>query len=438
MKQYIVTSAQKGATPNWKFLRNLEVLAKEVKAEILILELSGCYKQDTEIAPELKEKYTVVTSKMKLNSNIVISPMPIPPQSVDPVTGIGRLVQDDCSTIIASPKIRMKPIPNSNVDLPKIAMSTGVCTLPYYKEHTRTGRIAKDDHSYGAIIVEILDKTFYQYRQIPACRNGSFYDLGKHYYNKKSKHRRPEALVLGDWHSGSTSPDVANETYRMLRDLNPKRVFLHDLFDAKSISHHEDGKIISKVKTLNTHGLSLEDELYNCACEIYTFSEEFPDTEFIVVKSNHDTHLDRYLNEARFIKEPQNAYIGAKLLVKVLDGNDALVSGLSEYMDIPKNFKFLSRDSDYRVYGFQCAAHGDITFNGARGGNAAIEAATGKCVIAHRHSPEIFRNVYVVGTSTYLKLDYNQGMSSWMNTHCLIYDNGTAQLVNIVNGKYRF
>jgi hypothetical protein len=41
-----------------------------------------------------------------------------------------------------------------------------------------------------------------------------------------------------------------------------------------------------------------------------------------------------------------------------------------------------------------------------------------------------------MGTSTYLKLNYNVGPSSWMQSLCLVYSNGARQLINVINGSY--
>lgn len=53
------------------------------------------------------------------------------------------------------------------------------------------------------------------------------------------------------------------------------------------------------------------------------------------------------------------------------------------------------------------------------------------------NSPGVIEGAYQVGVSTDLNLSYNQGPSSWLNTHCIIYPNGSRTLVNIINGKWR-
>ena len=67
---------------------------------------------------------------------------------------------------------------------------------------------------------------------------------------------------------------------------------------------------------------------------------------FYIVKSNHDLALDRYLNETRFIKEPQNALIGAKLLTASLENYDPLEFAMGLYGGVNANVKFLQEDDD--------------------------------------------------------------------------------------------
>jgi len=440
VKKYIITTAQREASLNNEFLDTLERYKSFINAEkIIVLPTDGASVDDEDINEYFytSSHYEVTTNNVRLNKNIQISNYAIKPQQIDPVTGLARFAQDDSSTIFASTKQRMKVIPNSNIDLPKVIMTTGACTHPRYRDN-RIGRIAAKDHIYGAIVVEVEGNKWYHYRQIQAQKNGIFYDLGTKFDGKKKPYlKRPEALVLGDLHVGDTNPKVLEETYAMIKDYKPKRVILHDVFNNHSISHHEDGKIIDKYKRTQSHTLLLEKELKGLAEQLYDFAHKYPKTEFVVVKSNHDEGLERYLNEARFTKEPQNALIGSKLLTACLEGYDPLEYGVNEMIPMPKNITFLQADSDYKVRGWQLANHGHLGANGARGSIRSIEWANGKSITAHSHTPEIFRNVYKVGTSTNLKLSYNRGYSSWLNTHGFLYDNGRVQLVNIVNGKHR-
>ena len=107
------------------------------------------------------------------------------------------------------------------------------------------------------------------------------------------------------------------------------------------------------------------------------------------------------------------------------------------FYSTPKNVIFLKRDQDYKVRHWQLGAHGDKGGNGAKGSVKSREKAYGQSITGHTHTPEMLRRTIIVGTSTYLQLRYNEGPSSWMNTHALLYDTGKVQLVNIINGAWR-
>ena len=94
------------------------------------------------------------------------------------------------------------------------------------------------------------------------------------------------------------------------------------------------------------------------------------------------------------------------------------------------------QDEDYRYAGVQLAAHGDQGPNGGKGNIKNQEEAHGDCIVGHSHTPGIYRGAYQVGTSTYRKLKYSKGPSSWMQTHCLLYPNGARQLVNFIDGLF--
>jgi hypothetical protein len=157
----------------------------------------------------------------------------------------------------------------------------------------------------------------------------------------------------------------------------------------------------------------------------------------VIVKSNHDEVIDRYLEEGRFVNDPENIDIALVMFAAKRDGRDPLKAGIDATYGHVSGVSFLTRDDDYKVHGYQLANHGDLGANGARAGIRSLENACSKAIYGHSHSPQIMRDVFVVGTSTPLKLDYNRGASSWMNTHGLVHGNGQAQLINIFGGKYK-
>ena len=435
VNKYIVTSAQYGASVNKNFLAGLETYSKQNNAEILVLPMRGIDIEEDTLAREL-QPYKTVEKELNINKNIRIKNYNVRPNQIEPTTGLIRFAQGDRTTIFPSPKQRMRVVPNSNVDLPKVLMSTGAVTNPYYDKKHKINEVAREDHKYGAIVVEKVNGTHYHYRQIDALKNGKFYDLGVLYNGKeKPVFKGAEALVLGDLHSMVIDKKVHEANLEQIKELQPQYVILHDLFDGASINHWEEGKEYTKVQTYHTLGLSLKKELEITGTILSDYAAVSPNV--VVVKSNHDERIDRWLEESRYVKEPQNNILGHELFLAKHEGHDPLQYGLESLGYGFSNVTYLSRDEDFKVRGYQLGNHGDHGANGGKGSMRSIEFANGKSITAHSHSPQILRDTYVVGTSTPLKLPYNKGFSSWMNTNAVLYDIGKVQLINTVRGRWK-
>lgn len=437
-KTYVVTSAQYCARVNREFLGSLETYCKKHNAELLILPMNGRTYVEDELDFMLS-KYDIVTKDRKLNDKIRISEHRVLPQQIDPVTGLGRFTQYDVSTIFASPKQRLKVVPNANTSLPKVLMTTGSVTHPNYNTGNRIGVIALRDHVYGAIVVEVVDDRTYHYRFLTAGKNGSFVDLKTEYGVDKIDEASLEALVLGDWHTGDTDAKVREATFDIIKELHPKRIFLHDFFNGHSVNWWMENRSIQQAKAHRLKRMNLADELKQAYEELMRICSVVEGgTEVYIITSNHDERLKQYLDEGRYLKHPENLYISVKLAANVIDGKNALREGMAIFGRIPGNVKFIERDDDYKVRGWQLGAHGDRGPSGFGSSTRTKENSYGRSITGHSHTPEILRGTIVVGTSTELQLDYNKGQpSSWMNTHALLYDNGKVQLVNIIDGQWR-
>jgi len=433
MKRYVITSATPGCNPSKAFLESIAGYCKHNKAELLILPTAKVYKND-ELSEELYVYGDVLYEERSLNSNLHISNLPINPEQVDPITGLDRLTHKEHSAIYASPKQRMRSVASPSSSYPRVLMTPGSCTVPY-KKNSKRGLAAFKDHVMGAIVVEVLDDNYYHYRQVQADRLGGFIDLAVYYKGKnKPVKAKVEALIPGDWHTGSTDPTVEACTYAMLSSLKPKHLVLHDFFDGISVNHHIEHKLLLKAMLSEQNNLS--EELKLCSKQLTKFSQFV--NKIVVVKSNHDEFLDRWLVEGKYLHDSVNHILGLELALAKARGKDPLEAGIKKH-GLPTNVKFLKDDSSFKLTSrrIECGQHGNNGPNGSRGNATSIEKSYTEAVIGHVHSPEIQRGTWVVGTSSRLKLDYTKGPSSWMHTHCVVYSNGSRQLLNIVNGKWR-
>ena len=157
-----------------------------------------------------------------------------------------------------------------------------------------------------------------------------------------------------------------------------------------------------------------------------------------VVKSNHDEVLIKYLKRGKFIKDHENAEYAADLFKVAVRKQDPLQFAVEEIDPHMDNVIWLQRKDSLKVAGVELAMHGDKGPKGAKGTINNLEKTVTNLVKGHSHEPEILRGAFQVGTSSLLQLEYNEGdPSAWMHTSCLIYEDGTKQLINSIYGDWR-
>lgn len=433
MKKYIISSVVPGADLNHKFLKSIANFCHIENAEALFIPTKELYK-DEFISEDILPYGQVIEKDINLNSNIAISTILISPDQVDPITGLDRVGHHESSVIYASPKQRLKSVASPSTAYPRCLMTTGAVTMPYYKS-TKQAQLAKLDHVMGAIVVEVESNKLYHFRQVQASPDGSFIDLGYRYTVAGKKEKvAAAALVAGDWHVGFTDPAVSKATDDMLKKFNPKHLILHDFFDGISVNHHIEGKHLTKALMGDNNDLKAELKL--AEQELARLGKI--SNNVVIVKSNHDEFLDRWLDEGKYVEDARNHIVGLELALSKARGKDPLEYAINRKRKV-KNVTFLKSEQSFKVSRkkIECGMHGHLGPNGARGGSKGIEKAFISAVIGHSHTPEIIRNTWVVGTSTYLRLSYNKGPSSWANSHCIIYENGDRQIINIINGKWK-
>lgn len=432
--KYIITSIQQNALVNRNLLKNmLNFAAKHGVDKILTFVQRGKYVEEDLISPLIFDSnIELILGEMKLNANLKLYDTKILPQQINPFTGMNRKLSRDYSYILPSPKIRYESIANNSV-YPRAIMSTGCLTKPNYKEHTAHGRKAVEQHQYGFVFVEVQTNQLFKAIQIEATKKGDFYFMTEKYHSGTVGQAQPEALILGDLHPGETDPWVHKETIKMIGSLKPRRVMLHDTFNGHSINHHEKGMLLSELRNLRDKKTNLEDEMRMVHKVLCEYGNKFPDVEFIVVRSNHDDFLEKYIQQKMFIDDPQNFLFTCKLIARIVDENNIpLQEGLSLIGPLPKNISFLQQDASLRVYGIELANHGHLGANGSRGTPNQFNNLNLKMITAHTHSPKLMENGMVVGTSTYLKVGYTHGPSSWLNAHGILYSNGKYSLITLI------
>jgi hypothetical protein len=431
-KRFLITWGQNNTKVHKKFFNNMEAYAEYLGADIHVI--AGKYHLgdgedimwDSAITPYLDANTHDIHKFLSIESGV-----PILATAVNPLSGLAGFGGNK-STIFGHPKVQMETVPVLEGERPKVMMTTGACTVPNYT-NSKSGAKGIFHHTMGFIVVEIKDDNTFFMRQVTALEgNGSFSDL---FLNVKdgqvTKIDEIAACILGDIHYGQHEERVITSTHEMLEKIKPKHVVLHDVFDGLAISHHEiKNPFIQYGREMDgTNDLKKE---VNLMLDNLASFEKYENV--VVVKSNHDEVIDKWLISEDWRKQPtmKNApeYMrySAILLEQYRTGNVKGVIPALVNERYPK-FHTLDRRKGYKVKGFELGYHGDVANNGARGSLLGFRKLNTKCVVGHYHSPGRKDGALAVGTSTKLRVNYNLGGSSWAHANVLIHNNGKAQHV---------
>jgi hypothetical protein len=301
----VVTSAQNCTPVHENFFACLLNYCKHNKAKLLVIPYR--YKNptsifvdkeadwwDPKVAPYIMDGHIRVAKHLQILGHHKTQPTAIQPlNGLDGETGLD-------SAIVGHPKIQLKSIATPSQSLPKILTSTGAVTHPNYTDSSAGWR-GHRHHSLAAIIVELDKKNeLFHLRHVHGDQqSGAFYDLDEHYTTNTVSEAEASVLVTGDSHALFMDPDVEKATYTapdsIVSVLKPKHVVLHDVLDGYSISHHHKHNTIVKIGKHRFKCGNIEDELQVTADFIDRISREGITTH--IVKSNHDEHFNRWLEE---------------------------------------------------------------------------------------------------------------------------------------------
>ncbi len=450
-KRIIITTAVQGADVDKNFLQAIETYCKDRDAELVILTIRAHTKALSEVEypidPILVDGYQEnVCKSIILNKHLSALDIDIKPQTPDPLAGLQELgAERGRSYIFAHTTQRMKTYPNGLKTLPRLQWCTGSLTKPLYRDN-KQGLMGDLRHEMGALVVEITDGDTFLVRNVQADSKGSFIDIAGDgaacRYNADGTIDRGvtvKALVRGDEHGGPEAygDPIANDALaEVAKKLKPEKVVLHDLHDSASISHHREGNILATLSVRDTIN-TLEKELNVTRKHLETVKSQLPKGgELVVVTSNHNDHLHQYLNAPMRWATDKVNYKKALELANVYhnQGVDPLQYAVDPDGDLAT---WVGLNDGMLIEGVQVGSHGHRGTNGSRGSVKSDLVSFGKSVSGHSHSPEYLRGASRVGTSSLLRLDYNDGPSSWAHAAELIFEKGLRQMFFIINGVWR-
>jgi hypothetical protein len=472
-KRFFITWAQCNTPLHERMFKCMEGYAVDMNADIHVI--AGRYKNPTSIYTSQDEsadyrwdsrvyKYLDANRHDVHKYVSIMSDIKIQPTATNPMTGLTG-VSGINSCVFGAPKMQLETIPVLEGNKPKMMVTSGACTVENYTD-SKAGKKGEFHHQLGFVIVEIKDDETFFIRQVTVNDDGSFYDLYNHVsfdgekvdikfedvyelidwkfnnFNREPKEwvgkvkikqkKKTSCLILGDLHYGHHDELVLNKTLEFMDKLKPKHVVLHDVFDGYSISHHEmkDPFAQHAKEVHNENNLKKEvDELLEGLEPFRKFKN------VVIVRSNHDDFIDRWLKNGDWKKQPtpknSMAYMDYSMrLLRQYENRD--VKGIIPELINERFPKFitLGRSDSYDVNGWEVGQHGDIGSNGSRGSLNQFRKMNKKMVVGHYHSPGRKENVMAVGTTTKMRVGYNIGPSSWLQSHVLIHPDGKAQHIN--------
>jgi transposase len=462
VKRFIFTSAQDGTKLHEPFWANLRAYADYVSAEIHVAGFTYAkslytnhVKQDAvyheAITPYLTNRQFDVGGKL-----LFCGEQNTLPTAVHPLSGFETYTRSKWG-VFPHPRVTLESVATMFNEPSKILMTTGAVTLPNYIPK-KAGIRAEFHHVIGAVIVELDADGDIFCRHLLAEKDGSFQDLWRRVENGTvTEDHRVEAITWGDIHHERLDPvveqacwgvDIGDES--IVDILRPKYQFIHDAIDFQARTHHSI-KDPHHRYDMWVHGQeSVADVMGRLLNFLYRIERD--DCKTIIVESNHDKMLGRWLREADYRHDPANAEFFLRLQARTYaaikerdDRFSPLEAALRELDDRISGGAlkavFLRESDSYIICpqaggGIECALHGHKGANGAKGHIYAFAKMGPKANVAHTHAAAIFEGIYQAGTCSKLDLGYNRGgLSSWNHSHIVTYPSGKRVILTMQAGK---
>ncbi len=456
VQRYLITAAQNATPVHDRFWQALLHAQKFYNAELVVI--PGRYKNptsiwtqnnqknewwDTKVLPYLFDGRAVLNERL-----MILGDLKIQWATANPLGGLNTITGDK-SGIVGHGNLALRSIATPQYKHPKIMYTTGSCTVENYTD-TKRGKTAEFNHTIGALIVEIDGKTFYA-RQLSATKDGSFIDLNTEFTSEGV--RTPEralAASLGDAHVRFVDPNVIKATFdnedSLVNLIRPRNIVWHDLLDQHSRNHHHR----TNSDWITEYG-KYKEGMENLRAEVeeavkFVNDKTPADTHSVVVSSNHDQALARWLRETDGRKDPVNAEFWFELGLMVMRTarrapggiayDDAFILYSKNKKLATENVRFLKEGESFLLKEVEYGHHGHKGPNGARGTTKNLSTMGVKVTKGHSHVAEIIDGCYSGGKMT-PPLEYEGGgPSSHTNSHVVQYANGKRAIVSIINGRY--
>lgn len=446
--RFVVTCAANNCEIDYRAWKSLQRLCEDRKAHLIVLPVHYKNVSLYTAAQQYKKSWArsvepfLIDQKLRLGSRVwVMGDVRVQATAADPLSGMAPLASGNWA-IFGHPQLAMEPIATPMNQLPGRMYTTGAMTQKSYSQ-TKMGAKAAFHHITGALLIEVSGQRAF-IRQLNADHKGHIHDLTDTYTPKRIKrNQRALSLTTGDEHVKFMLPGVKRGTYTgkdsMTAVLRPEYIVRHDILDGYAGSHHHEGNHITQYRKWYHGDGDYRKELDQVAEHI---NETTPkgSKNVIVKDSNHHDHLNQWLNRADDRKDHLNADLICELRwmqrIAIREGKDpaAFDIYMKDRLKVPT--VYASPNEPFMLAGVDHSQHGHKGANGARGSARSIANTTHKATIGHSHSARICKSVHQVGKSCD-NLEYESGLSTHTNTHCVQYQNGKRTLVDVLGQSWR-
>lgn len=468
VKRVLIGSPQPNAKPHIPINKTVEVLAKELDAEIKYLPPLPLKTKDGDELDSYFDESKIIKGDWTVNSRLIVrATMRARPASRIPQWRAVKNLKPTASVIVPGLRQEIEQLPRMGTHL-RLVVSPGALTIPTYKD-SDTGSAGAMEHFYGVVLVEYTENDFRVYN-IQFFEDNSAYHLGVQYFpnGKKRKLTKDELRrVDGDDHMDERDP-LCERALDDIHKIVPASVKVsHDTFNGSSINHHEMDNLITQAQKSRNGTDDLERELEITVKKLEDEEKKFD--KVIVVGANHNDFLARFNQSGRWLTDRKNflpgiitsvaQFFGVNPIKFALTHYKYFLGELENYMKAVKenrlaNFKLssqpalvkteiLDQGQSYQFGGIELGDHGDKGANGAKGNPKKAEQHLGFCVVGHNHIPWLKGRSGGGGTTSIMDPDYVKGKGSSWGQGCVFvacpkgYDLGCLQLVHIVNGKWK-
>ncbi len=468
-RRYLFTGAQNDALVHEGFWENLLAFALAIEAEIVV----GPWTYETNWWDENSASSRVYSDlikdylcfgQMEIGDEFMFcGEMNALPTATRPISDLTAYSRGKWA-VYPHASVQMLSVPN--IDPTKSAfqiMTTGAVTLPQVIPR-KMGIKAIEKHVLGATLVEFDEEGDLFCRQIIATKDGAFQDLDMQVANGQvSTGHSVRALTVADIHIAKLNRKNALATLgydyttgdtqdgSILEELKPDYLILHDLHDHEARNHH------MKDDQGHNYEMAIRDR-DNVFAEIARASKLVVDLAprcktIVVVESNHDLALERYVKEARYRNDGANFKFGLLMdlaLAEAIEIRSRAIDSEVSYAPFSLlewamrqqrgaemgHVVWAYDSTSFMVDEVQVGFHGFRGTNGAKGTVAGFARLGRDITIGDKHSPSILNGVYGAGVMQ-LQHGYNKGPSGWATSHVVQYPNGKRSIITLRGGKWR-